>query len=219
MDGETEKLTSKPLRILQNLTHQDWVAAAKQRLIHNGIAGVNLRGLAKDLKVTTGAFYWLFQNMEELFEQIRQDWLVNNTQIFEKAIVLAGSDGWQQYLAYVRVLVLDNGYDPHYDNAIRDWAHSSVKTADLLRRAEAERIEQLRHIFLRLGFEGKAALIRARVTYFSQAGYHALGIQETIEERLLNIPYYAEILTDRLDLRRLASGEEVRQMLYGNLAP
>lgn len=200
----------------RNLDRSNWISAARKALVENGITGISLRRLAEELNATTGAFYWQFSNLEELLEDVRQDWAVRNTTPFTEAIESAGADGWQQYLAYVRVLVFEEEFDPLYDNAIREWAHSSPRTAEVLRETETFRIEQLQSIFFALGFEGRAALIRARVTYFSQTGYNAMQITETLEERLENIPYYAEVLTDRTTLLELASSSEVRQELSGN---
>ncbi|UWQ79708.1 TetR/AcrR family transcriptional regulator [Leisingera sp. S132] len=200
----------------RNLDRSNWIAAARKALVENGITGISLRRLAEELNATTGAFYWQFSNLEELLEDVRQDWAVRNTAPFTEAIESAGADGWQQYLAYVRVLVFEEEFDPLYDNAIREWAHSSPRTAEVLREIEAFRIEQLQSVFHALGFTGRAALIRARVTYFSQTGYNAMQITETFEERLENIPYYAEVLTDRTTLLELTTSSEVRQELSGN---
>lgn len=198
------------------LTRQDWIAAARQVLIDKGVSGIKLRALSESLGATTGAFYWQYRNLEELFEDIRQDWAERNTAPFTRAIASAGPSGMHQYIAYVRTLVLGGEFNPRYDNAIRDWAHSDARTADVLREIEIFRIDQLRGVFAAMGFKGHAALIRARVTYFHQAGYNAMQITETLEERLLNIPYYAEILTDRADLLSLRSADEIYAML---LAP
>ena len=70
-----------------------------------------------------------------------------------------------------------------------------------------------------MGFEGKAALIRARVMYFHQTGYYAMQIVETMEERLINVPYYAEILADRLDLLELRTAAEVKKFLEEDTTP
>lgn len=198
------------------LIRQDWIAAARQVLIDKGVGGIKLRALSESLGATTGAFYWQYRNLEELLEDVRQDWTERNTAPFTRAIAAAGPSGMQQYIAYVRTLVLGDEFNPRYDNAIRDWAHSDKRTADVLREIEIFRINQLREVFAAMGFEGHEALIRARVTYFHQAGYNAMQITETQEERLLNIPYYAEILTDCADFRSLKTAEEVRAML---LAP
>ncbi|MDF1747254.1 MAG: TetR/AcrR family transcriptional regulator [Alphaproteobacteria bacterium] len=203
----------------RTLNREDWVAAARKMLIEKGISGIRLRSLSESLNATTGAFYWQYRKLEELFEDLRLDWARVNSDPFTRAIEAAGSDGMRQYLAYVRVLVLDGTIDPRYDNAIRDWAHSSPRTAEILKEIEIKRIDQLTSVFQALGFEGKAAVIRARVTYFHQTGYNAMQITETVEERLSNLPYYAEVLTDRKDLHALKGPDEIRTFLLAGGFP
>lgn len=210
------RATTKPQRRRGELSRRDWVEAARGILINGGMAALSLRGLAEALNVTTGAFYSLFASLDELQDAILEDWVQCNTEPFTRAIEAAGPDGMDQYVAYVRELVLGVEFDPRFDNAIRDWAHSSPKTAALLREIEVFRIEQLNRVYLAMGFTGKAALMRARVTYFHQVGYNAMQITETLEERLANIPYYAEILTERTDLLAVEDHERIRAILLGS---
>lgn len=198
------------------LSRRDWTEAARGILINGGMAALSLRGLSEALDVTTGAFYSLFTSIDDLHDAILEDWVQRNTDPFTRAIEAAGPDGMDQYLAYVRELVLGVAFDPRFDNAIRDWAHSTPKTAAILREVEVFRIDQLTGIFRAIGFEGKAAVMRARVTYFHQVGYNAMQITETLEERLVNIPYYAEILTERTDLLALEGPDAIRAVLLGN---
>ena len=197
----------------RQLRREDWIDAARQALIDRGVSAVSVRGLSDALGVTTGAFYWLFKNLEELLEEVRQDWAVRNSQPFTDAILAAGKDGMRQYLAFVRVLVLEREYDPRYDNAIRDWAHNSEATAKLLRKVEADRLDELKSVFQAMGFEERPAQVRANLTYYSQVGYSAMGIRESLESRLRNIPVYAEILTERPDLLKLQSEKDVLDAL------
>ncbi|MEO1138138.1 MAG: TetR/AcrR family transcriptional regulator [Pseudomonadota bacterium] len=203
----------------EKLRREDWIAAARQALIKDGITGISLRRLAASLGATTGAFYWQYKRLEELMEDVREDWVHRNTDKINRAIAQAGPDGWQMYLAYTRALIIDDAIDARYENAVREWAHSSKRTADVLKRVEEMRVEQLRSVFLSMGFEGKAALIRARVMYFHQTGYYAMQIEETMEERLANVPYYAEILADRLDLLDFKNAADVKRFLEENTKP
>lgn len=206
---------TKPQRRRGELSREDWVEAARGILIKGGMGALSLRGLSETLGVTTGAFYSLFASQDELHDAIHQEWIRCNSEPFTRAIEAAGPDGMNQYLAYVRELVLGTEFDPRFDNAIRDWAHGSAKTAAILRDIEAFRVEQLHKVFQAMGFTGKAALMRARVTYFHQVGYNAMQISETLEERLSNIPYYAEILTENRGLLNAASPAEVSAILLG----
>ena len=46
-----------------------------------------------------------------------------------------------------------------------------------------------------MGYKGKEAHIRARITYYHQLGYYALGVQEFRKERRELLPYYQKMLT------------------------
>ena len=196
------------------LCRDDWVDAARAILVSGGIAALGVRRLAAALEVTPGAFYWLFENLEELHEAIRQDWAIRNSRPFSRAIA-ASPPGIEQYLAWVRVLVLEDEFDPGYDNAMRDWAHTNPQSAEVLRRVELARIAELRAVFEAMGFVGHAAEIRARVTYYHQVGYNAMRIREPLDERLANVPFYAEILTDHRIFADAVTPDEVLRRLAG----
>ncbi|GHC41016.1 TetR family transcriptional regulator [Gemmobacter nanjingensis] len=196
-----------------------WVAAARDSLIASGVSGLNLRGLSASLGVTTGAFYSVFSGLEDLHEALRQRWIDQNVTPMIEAIAAVGDDGFMQYLAALRVTILEDGIDPRFDNAIRDWAHSSPRTAEVLADADTLRIAALERMFLALGEDEKRAMIRARIAYFHQVGYGTLEIHDDPDERLLNLRYYAEALTGRRDLLVCTSADEVRQFILTGHPP
>lgn len=204
---------------LTDAAREAWVAAARDILIAGGIAALNLRGLAASLGVTTGAFYSAFSGLEDLHEALRHRWLEQNVTPMLDAMAAAGEDGFQQYLAALRLTVLEGGIDPRLDNAVRDWAHSAPRTAEILAIADTLRIGALEKMFLALGDDGKRAMIRARIAYFHQVGYGTLEIHDDPDERLLNLRYYAEALTGRRDLLICKTADEVRQFILTGLPP
>lgn len=195
-----------------------WVDAARDILIAGGVSALNLRGLAASLGVTTGAFYSVFSGLEDLQDALRQRWLDQNVTPMLDAMSAAGEDGFQQYLAALRLTVLEGG-DPRFDNAIRDWAHSAPRTAEVLAKADTLRIGALERMFRALGDDEKRAPIRARIAYFHQVGYGTLEIHDDPDERLLNLRYYAEALTGRTDLMVCETAYEVRQFILTGLPP
>ena len=211
-----------PNRLQTKLTsaaREAWVEAARDILIAGGVSALNLRGLAGSLGVTTGAFYSVFSGLEDLHDALREKWREQNTTPLITAMSDAGEDGFRQYLAGLRVTVLEADIDPRFDNAVREWAHSSPRTAQVLAEVEALRIDLLMQMFLALGFDEKRAQIRARITYFHQVGYGAMEIAEDPEERLLNLRFYAEALVGRTDLMVCETAEEVRQFILTGLPP
>jgi hypothetical protein len=66
---------------------------------------------------------------------------------------------------------------------------------DTVHQVDLERIGFIEQIFRDMGYRGKEAHVRARVTYYHQVGYYALGIQESRQQRLELMPYYTKILS------------------------
>ncbi|AHD03624.1 TetR/AcrR family transcriptional regulator [Leisingera methylohalidivorans] len=196
------------------LEKADWVAAARSILVSDGISGLSLRRLAAELDATTGAFYWLFSNLDELLQALREDWVTSNSAVFNRVFDDPKRDCRRKYLGYVRVLLSETDYDPKYDNAIRDWAHSCPATAEVLKKVDARRIGQLEEMFNDFGFQGRAARVRALTTYFHQSGYYRMGVTESLEERLANVPYYAEILMSNDFLPPELGVEEIKRLIF-----
>jgi hypothetical protein len=64
----------------------------------------------------------------------------------------------------------------------------------VVERVDNRRIAVLERVFLDLGYKGKEAHVRARVTYYHQVGYYALGVRESRKQRLALLPFYKKIL-------------------------
>jgi AcrR family transcriptional regulator len=198
------------------LQKRDWVIAARKLLIQRGIANVKVEPLAQAMAVTTGSFYWHFAGRQALHDALLKDWYDTNTAPLYQAVKTAGSDPRRQYLAFFGVWVLERDFDPRYDQAIRDWARTSKRVADLVREVDDARIELLLEIFENFGYSGLDAEMRARVTYYHQVGYYAMHVKELRERRLELAPFYADILTGHPWLHELKSAEEIQAGMLGD---
>jgi hypothetical protein len=78
--------------------------------------------------------------------------------------------------------------------AMREWARAEQKAAWAVERADRERLAVLVRFFRALGCEGDEAALRARVYYYHQIGYYAIGVRESTAERRRNTPLYIAIL-------------------------
>jgi len=127
----------------------------------------------------------------------------------------SSQDGFQQYLAALRLTVLDGSIDPRFDNAVRI---PPPRPAAVL-AAAALRIGALEKVFLALGDDAKRTPIRRRIAYFHRVGYGRLEIHDNPDERLLNPRYCAEVLTGRRDLTVCDTAKQVRQFILTGLPP
>ena len=179
------------------LGREAWLDAARQALIAEGTAGVEINKLAKRLGVTRGGFYWFFKNRQQLLDELLSLWAERGTELFERVINLEKRDGLREYHALTDVWVDEKEYDPKWDGAVRDWARTSAKVLNTVREVDDKRIAILEKMFLAMGYQGRHAHVRARVMYYHQVGYYALGVRESRKQRHQLLPFYAEVLTGR----------------------
>jgi AcrR family transcriptional regulator len=189
---------------------QGWLDAARQALVVEGIEAVKVDRLARQLGVTRGGFYHHFADRAELLMRLLTLW--------EESVVFVPSGpvpaNPAQALAAIERLVAhlidEAGYDPAFDLAVRAWSHADAGVAALVERIDAKRIAALGRIFRALGCVADEAAIRARVFYFHQIGYYAIGVHESRALRLRHAATYLDILCGTQHLTR-ARGKTQRQ--------
>jgi AcrR family transcriptional regulator len=188
---------SRPKRAVKNrgdaLGAADWLRVARDELIRNGFLAVKVDRLARRLRVTRGSFYWHFKNRGDLLEELLKIWASTNTAPFQRVLELP-ADGKGKYKAIVDLWLAETEYDPNFDTAMREWARVSRHVAHVVRKADEDRIAVFESIFRELGYRGDDALVRARIAYFHQVGYYALGIIESSKRRRKLEPYYTRAL-------------------------
>jgi AcrR family transcriptional regulator len=179
------------------LGREIWLDTAREALIEEGTAGVEINKLAKRLGVSRGGFYWFFKDRAQLLEELLGYWVQTGTVLFEKILQLPARNGVDKYLAMTHLWIDENEYDPKWDGAVRDWARTSPRVRKAVQAVDQKRIAVLEQIFNDMGYAGKEAHIRARVMYYHQVGYYAMGVEESRRERRALIPYYQKVLTGR----------------------
>jgi AcrR family transcriptional regulator len=163
-------------------------------LIARGVERVRVDGLARTLKITRGSFYWHFPTRKALLDGLLEDWSVRNTAPFLAAAADERRSGEEKFRALVHIWLDENEYDPAYDAAVREWARTSARVANIVRRVDRRRLDLLAKIYSDLGYDPLEAEIRARITYFHQVGYYALGLEESGRTRRRLAPIYTRVL-------------------------
>jgi len=179
------------------LGRSDWIAAARAALIADGVQRVKVDVLARRLKITRGSFYWHFKDRQALLDALLVDWHERNTLPFATAINRKSGDGIAQYQAIVDLWIEEKDYDPSYDSAVRDWARTDKRVAALVSKVDGERIGLFRQVFTQMGYEPAEADIRARIAYYHQVGYYALGVSESKATRYRLVPLYRKVLVGK----------------------
>jgi AcrR family transcriptional regulator len=164
------------------LSTEDWLRVARETLIREGINGVKIDRLAKACGVTRGGFYWRFKNRGDLLEQLLDHWKHNNTEPMLLALSAAGTPA-ERFAKLLDLWLNEREFSPDYDSAVRNWALSSTKVAATVRQTDDVRMKAIEDIFVASGYPQPEAMVRARITYFHQVGYYAMGVRESLPRR------------------------------------
>jgi AcrR family transcriptional regulator len=162
-------------------------------LISEGIIAVKIDRLAKAAGVTRGGFYWRFKSRDELLDALIEDWRERNTTPMLR-VLTSDLPPKERMRGLAELYIEGRGFSEAYDSAVRAWAALSPPIAEIVRAVDGIRIAALEGLFHDVGFDADEAMIRARITYFHQVGYYAIGMQETAGERWDLVDRYTDVL-------------------------
>lgn len=190
--------TARPAPSRKSSTTRDqWIAAAQDALIHGGVDNVRPEPLAAILGVEPRDFEHHFPSRADLLSDLVTAWELTAMKPVETVDAMGTADPFECFEAFMMTWVDSEPHSPVYDSAIRHWAQIDDDVAKRVQAIDDRRVARLAQIFRDLGHEQEEAFIRARITYFHQIGYYAVGVKETRESRREYWPLYMWILTGR----------------------
>lgn len=176
-------------------TREDWLEAALQTLISEGVNEVKILTLAGKLDCARSSFYWYFKNRSELLDALLEIWATKNTRaIISAAKVPADSINFALAQLYVEWLSGEK-FDVSLDFAIRDWAKHSEPVKQLVIIGDTTRMNAIASMFIRHDYKPDEANIRARIVYLTQIGYSTMDQRETWEQRSSRAELYLQCMT------------------------
>lgn len=179
-----------------------WLQAAYEALLDSGVHAVRILPLAKKLRLSRTSFYWFFKDRDVLLAELVSRWRAKNSGNFVRQ-----SEAYAEWIAEAMLNVFDcwldkELFDSQFEFAIRSWALQSPETLAEVQAADQLRLEALGRMFVRFGYDGVSADVRARTTYLLQIGYISMQPSEDIAVRMRRIPKYVEIFTGQPPQRR-----------------
>ena len=178
------------------LSADDWVAAALDVLVSDGISAVKVLPLAKRLGVTRGSFYWHFENHEALLNRLLEVWEETNSGSIIRAATLEGSIV-DRYVALMRCWLGMERFDPRLEVAVRNWGRSNPELWQKLRATDERRVNACVEMLAAEVSDPVMRLHRARTIYFLQMGWYELEVNEPMDARIEALTYYFEIYVGR----------------------
>lgn len=172
------------------VTREDWLNAARDVLVGEGVAQVKIAALAGQLGVSRSSFYWYFGNRDDLVAALLDDWQARNTRSITDHCARPSRTITQALCNFFRCFVDASHFDPGLDFAIREWARRNEAVRNAIDAADTARLDAIRAMFDRHGYAATEADARARILYFMQLGYHALDLREDTETRMSRVAAY-----------------------------
>lgn len=173
----------------KSLDRRDWIGAAIEIFVEEGVDGVRVLSLASRLGVSRGSFYWHFRNQRALLDAIIEHWR-RNTEALEAASTEPVADFIERYALWTRCWLDQTRFDPKLDIAMRDWARRDAAVFALVQEADERRLAAIAAAFEQAGESAAMARIRANVMYYMQMGYYMISDQEPLALRLSRLSDY-----------------------------
>ena len=155
----------------RRLTPTEWAEAALARLVADGPDAVSVEGVARDLGVTKGSFYWhypdraaLLAGSLDLWERATEDLITQLSEV---------SSPYRRFEALMRSVLGDRRLGP-LDAALLARADDPV-IGPVVRRVTERRLAYLARLFVDLGGRPADAAQRARIVLSLYAGHFAVA--------------------------------------------
>ena len=174
-----------PRKKQKRVSKNDWLVAAIDMLESNGIEGVNIEQLARNLGIAKSGFYWHFKGKKELYQHLLDYWSHEYTEVVIGNIQHS-DDNTIQKLNHVMEMI--EQYDlTKYDLAIANWAKNDPQAEAAVEIVYKKRMDYIGSIFAELGLDEDETEMRTRlfVCYHSweKTMYKDLGPEKRAQLR------------------------------------
>ena len=145
----------------KRVSKSEWLAQALEVLSREGVQGVRVERLARDLKIAKSGFYWHFRDRSELLRDLLDYWAYEFTEVVIQYQDLLNSDPVSR-LNQISSMIRKHDLTK-FEVSIRAWAEHDEMAAKVVAQVYENRLAYLRETFRELGFEGDELEMRARL--------------------------------------------------------
>lgn len=168
------KISARRTDRTPRLRAEDWLRAAFDMLVEQGLGAIAIEPLARRLGVTKGSFYWHFKTRDDLLAAMLEQWEAN-----ENKSVYATLDAVLDPRERLRALFLlvSNEAKEHvvYTALLKGLDNPIIEPA--MERVAQRRQDYLATAYRQTGLDPGEALHRARLTYAAYVGFIQMAVQ------------------------------------------
>jgi AcrR family transcriptional regulator len=148
------------------LDREAWILAATDVLADEGLSGLRVEVLAKNLRVTKGSFYWHFKDRNDLLQSVLLSWKEGRIRDIQKATrSVPGAE--LEHLHHIVDLysASRSRRGMLIELAVREWAQRDPGAAAIVGEVDTLRLRSSRELFLACGLPLQEATSRSLLLY------------------------------------------------------
>jgi AcrR family transcriptional regulator len=182
---------------MNEVNHDRWIEAGLAAIARQGVEGVRVEVLAKDLGVTKGGFYRRFKDRAALLDAILQNWCAGRIAAIEQQTSLDGATARDRLRALIQLYSQRmNTEGMAIELAIRQWARSDEAAAATVATVDGARLKNVGQLYRATGLSAEQADAQAFLFYCFIFGQSLLFLERGPRKRAQLIARSAEKLLD-----------------------
>ena len=177
------------------LSRDCWLQHALEVLRDEGIQGVRIDRMARDLGVTKGSFYWHFKDLDDLRQSILDHWAEQYSDVISENRDFLEADPATGLLDAMTRARKD-GLDA-FEVAMRSWADHDQLADKAVNAVYKRRTKFVRSFFTRLGFRGLEAEMRTHTVLCYMSWEPSMYAGDSPVRRLNLLKLHLDLLTKK----------------------
>lgn len=162
--------SGRPL-VPTRLGADDWVRAAFEIMVDEGIGGVKIQRLCDRLGVTKGSFYHHFDDVDAFLRTVADAWSEHGAQQGPTP----DHDGDPEAAMLHAMAFFSDRRARALTKAMRDWAQHDERAREAIVASDRAVFSAVSGVFRRLGFDAGEAEVRAKILYYAGVGFAHVG--------------------------------------------
>jgi AcrR family transcriptional regulator len=160
---------------VNSLSREHWIDLALRSLPENGIDKITIAGLARELQVTKGSFYWHFKGREDLLQAMLKRWEETGSEVVFREVDRVGGDAVRRLRHMADIIFRRYGDQLDLELALRDWGRKDASILKAVRRADERRLVYMQGLFAEIHTDKKVAEAKAWLLYSLYLGENIIA--------------------------------------------
>lgn len=151
---------------------RDWIKLGYKLFAEQGLFGIVVEKMAKELRCNKSSFYWHFKTKKEFIYQIAIFWMENET---KKIITMTDGESSVAHkldklieITYKKMPFLD------FTFYLKRYAIKEQRVSEIIDEVNELRVNYVQNLLTETGYSQKEAKIRASLLYKHLIGYHEM---------------------------------------------